>query len=155
MSLLTKVCQGIFSVPAHLTSLFCAQKEGPTTQSLTEEAIFNFQLNFDKLRKVSVLTEKALFNGNTEIHMLWIIFFLISLKMQRMLKCLCRNLSRTPFAYGHFWLFHWHITWSPSLQQIFGLPKGGGRVVPMWLFSGIFSVSTWWYHRHIYLITFF
>lgn len=112
MSLLTKVCQGIFSVPAHLTSLFCAQKEGPTTQSLTEEAIFNFQLNFDKLRKVSVLTEKALFNGNTEIHMLWIIFFLISPKMQRMLKGLCRNLSRTPFAYGHFWLFHWHITWS-------------------------------------------
>lgn len=48
------------------------------------------------------MIEKAPFNGNTEIHMLGIIFFLISLKMQRMQKDLCRNLGKTPFAYGHF-----------------------------------------------------
>lgn len=75
MSLLTKVCQGFFSVAAHLTSLFCAhQRKDPPLQGSWKKKYWVFSsilINWE----VSVMTEKASFNGSTKVHVLWILFF--------------------------------------------------------------------------------
>lgn len=74
MSLLTKVCQGFFSVAAHLTSLFCAhqRKDPPLQGSWKKYWVFSsILINWE----VSVMTEKASFNGSTKVHVLWILFF--------------------------------------------------------------------------------
>lgn len=156
MSLLTNACQGIFSVPAHLNSLFCAhQRKDPPLQGSWKKQYWVFSsilINWEKrvlwLRKPHLMV--ILKSTCSEFY-----FFLISLKMQRMQKSLCRNLGRTPFAYGHFWLSCWHIsTIFPSLQPIFLSPKRKWkRCSHMIIFRTI--VPIWWYHRHIYLIMFF
>lgn len=70
--------------------------------------------------------------------------------MQRRWKSLWGDLGKTPLVYGLFWLFWWHITWSPSLQPIFFSPKrrwnSHSHVI---IFRKIFPA--WRYLRSVYL----